>query len=213
MRQYLARVVKLPTELREKARDTYVELGHKLVVSLLSPINKFARHLIVLQGKDPNYIAPSPPPEPTLKDAMPARPSFRFNETRGWTQAYLKKPAENHPIIKLRKQLESEGGLRDKAAEELAAKAAAAVADEAPLQRTIPDPIADLRKAFSELRFDEKKAEDLLDEVQMDEIEMTSGTRAVPKAKTKVAAKKAKSPKKAVRVKKTKKGVFSRVED
>jgi hypothetical protein len=196
------------SQLREKARSTYIDLGHKLVVSLLSPINRFARHLVVLQGKDPDYI---PPPAPTLKDAMPARPSFRFNETRGWTQACLKKPTENHPILKIRRQLASEGGLRDKAAEELAAKAAA-VAE--PLQRTIPeaDPIADLRKAFSELKFDEKKADDLLGDVLMDEIEMISGTRAV--SRTKVAAKKAKSStKKAVRVKRVKKGVFNRVED
>jgi hypothetical protein len=199
----------LPSKAKEVAKGTYVDLGHKLLVRVLSPINRFARHIIELQGKDPNYVKP---PEPTLKEAMPVRPSFRFNESKGWTQGHLKTPAQNHPILVMRAKLASEGGLRDKAAEELAAKAAAAVAQEDVLQRTLPtpDPIDDLRKAVSELKFDAGQADILMDDI---EVEMTSGSRAVSKAK--VAAKKVKSSpkKKAVRVKKTKKGTFHRVED
>src|SRR5579885_1771968 len=133
----------LPGKVKETAKHKYVDLGHKLLVRVMSPISRLARHIIELQGKDPDYVAPPPP---TLKEAMPVRPSFRFNETRGWTQAHLKKPSENHPVLKIRRQLAAEGGLKDKAAEELAAKAAAAVAMEEPLQRTIPqpDPIDDL---------------------------------------------------------------------
>lgn len=203
------KLVSLRDEIKNSAKSKYVDLGHKLLVRVLNPINRFARHIIELQGKNPDYVAP---PAPTLKDAMPVRPSFRFNESKGWTQAHIKKPAENHPILKIRRQLAAEGGLRDKAAEELAAKAAAAVATEEVLQRTIPqpDPIDDLRKAVSQLKFDEGKAEELVEDL---EVEVTSGSRAV--SKVKVAAKKQKSApkKKAVRVKKTKKGVFHRVED
>ena len=201
----------LPSKVKETAKNTYVDFGHKLLVRVLDPINRFARHIIELQGKDPNYVKP---PEPTLKEAMPVRPSFRFNETRGWTQGHLKKPAFNHPILLMRAKIAAEGGLRDKAAEELAAKAAAAVAEEeAVLQRTVPapDPIDDLRKAMFGLKFDDNnKADILMDDI---EVEVVSGSRAV--SKTKVAAKKTKSApkKKVVRVKRTKKGVFNRVED
>jgi hypothetical protein len=180
---------------------TYVGLGRKLLGSVLNHTNQFARHLIEVQGKNPDYVAPPP-----SKEASYIRPSFRFDESRSWTKAHFKKPLLKHPILVGRTKLEFEGGLRDKAAEQLAAEATKSVAQVEVLQRTIPqpDPIEDLRKAFATLTFSDKKVEDV-------EMEVTSGSRAV--SKEKAAAKRATPKKKVVRIKKTKRGSVHRVED
>ena len=181
----------------------YVDLGRKLLLNVLSPINQFARHLVEVQEKDPDYAAPPP------KEASFIRPSFRFDETRKWTKKHFKNPALNHPILVGRANLESEGGLKDKAMEELTMKAAAerATVKEEILQRTIPQSNADelFLRISSELNLSDKK------EVDDVEVEITSGSRTV--SKKKVAAKKVPPKKKPVRIKKTKRGNVHRVED
>ena len=58
---------------KQKLISTYVDLGKILIVSVLNPINDFARHLIEVSGKDPNYVAPKLP--------SMIRPTFKFGSS------------------------------------------------------------------------------------------------------------------------------------
>jgi len=113
-------------ELKAVTKNKYVNFGTKLLVLSLNPITKFAKHLIELQGKNPNSVPI------TLKDAVESMPVFRFHESAGWGRNHFKDPQNYHPILKMRKQVKNEGGLQD---------GPKVKKKEVPLQRTLAKPV------------------------------------------------------------------------
>jgi hypothetical protein len=89
---------------QEELKKKYIDFGFNLVVNHFIPhLNDFVRHLIILKGKNPDYV--SPPPEPTLNDVfkpikyplIPSQPS--------WVAASFKNPSK-HPIYASRTALQ-----------------------------------------------------------------------------------------------------------
>lgn len=202
--------------LRTEAKNKYIDLSSKLLVFSINLVNHFARHLIVLQGKNPDYV----PPEPVTKQELTRiisdiRPSFNFGSgSRGWTLDHFKNPTKYHPILVNRIETNKNGVLK--------------VQDnKAVLQRTFvtPTPLSD--SLFKELVEEESFFKTLGDfasktaekEAELAKVEIVSGSRAVSKEKKirRVSKKKAQSVlKKTTKVKKVvrvKKGVIHRVED
>lgn len=194
---------------KQKLISTYVDLGKTLIVSVLSPINDFARHLIEVSGKDPNYVAPKLP--------SMIRPTFKFGSSLpAWVKDSFKDSSKH--IINISR-----------------ATPAAIKADE-PLQVVKGivdegnDALSALHKFMKSLelaKLDNAKAR----ASDSEELNITSSSfkkKAEPTTKVKSekkvrSEKKFKSPpppadyltkrRSTVTVSKTKKGVFRRVED
>lgn len=89
-------------KLKGQLKNKYIDFGKNLLVWTLNPINSFARHLIILQGKNPDVIPPfkTIADTPALKAAVSdVRPSFRFGDTKGWTKSHFTNPEKYHPIL------------------------------------------------------------------------------------------------------------------
>ena|SRR5260370_14632480 len=96
-------------------RNMYVKFVQWITTCLAFALAGFMKHLIILQGKDPNYIVPSPLPE--LKspwaDYDPARAQQTINKFTTSRLSYAKigssnwvKNSSEHPVIKARHQFE-----------------------------------------------------------------------------------------------------------
>lgn len=200
--------------LRTEVKKKYIDLGSKLLVFSVNSINHFARHLIVLQDKDPNVVHVVPETKVQWKDPSIAatvqravsniRPSFNFGSTKGWSRDHFKNPEKYHPILVNRIKVDENGILKSsKESENTLAKL------------KVVDPY--LEGALNTLAaFDTVEAAlgaSLPKEDNSADVSMVSGTRPVTK---KVSVKKVTNgtpKKKIVKVKRVKKGVFHRVED
>lgn len=206
--------------LQSQAKKKYIDLSSKLLVFSINSVKHFARHIIVLQGKNPDYV----PPEPVTKQELTRvisdiRPSFNFGgSSRGWTQDYFKNPGKYHPILVNRIKMDENGVL----------KPSKESANASVLQRTLvkPAPLSDA--LFKELVDEEESflrtlndftSKTVEKENELAKVDIVSGSRAVSKEKKARSAAKKKvqsSPKKTTKVKKVvrvKKGVIHRVED
>lgn len=193
--------------LREQAKKKYIDVGGKLLIFSANTMSDFAKHLIVLQGKDPNVV-----PQEKIAWKSPAtiaaveravsdiRPSFNFGgSSRGWSQVHFKNPEKHHPILVSRIKMDEKGVLNvTKAPEDTSASLK--VVD--PALGEALNMLAGLEEAESSLRRAASKEDNL-------EVEVVSGSRQVSTKKEKSKT----SSKKAVKVKRVKKGVFRRVED
>jgi len=202
--------------LRDQAKKKYIDVGGKLLVFSVNSINNFAKHLIVLQGKDPNVIHVVPETKIQWKDpsivaavtraVSDIRPSFNFGgSSRGWGRDHFKNPEKYHPILVGRINMDEKGVLNvTKESENVSGLLK--VVD--PALGEALSMLAGLEEAESSLRRVVSKEDDL------EGVEVVSGSRQV--SNKKVSTKKVKSradSKKAVKVKRVKKGVFHRVED
>lgn len=193
--------------LREQAKKKYIDVGGKLLIFSANTMSDFAKHLIVLQGKNPNAI---PQEKIAWKDpsviaavnrvVSNIRPSFNFGGTsKGWSRDHFKNPEKYHPILVSRIKMDEKGVL-NVTKEPENTSASLNVVD--PALGDVLNMLAGLEEAESSLKRAVSKEDNL-------EVEVVSGSRQV-------SAKKAKSKtssKKAVKVKRVKKGVFRRVED
>jgi hypothetical protein len=193
--------------LREQVKKKYIDVGGKLLIFSANTMSDFAKHLIVLQGKDPNAV---PQEKIAWKDPSVVaavnrvvsniRPSFNFGgSSRGWSQGHFKNPEKYHPILVSRIKMDEKGVLNvTKEPEDTSASLK--VVD--PALGEALNMLAGLEEAESSLRRAASKEDNL-------EVEVVSGSRQVSTKKEKSKT----SSKKAVKVKRVKKGVFRRVED
>ena len=93
-----ARLVK--KELNDKLRKKYIDLGHKFLINLMAPVTAFTRHLCVLQGKNPDYVAPPPTPV-ELPPSIATRNVMAVNYIPVWVKKSFKDKRE-HIINKIR---------------------------------------------------------------------------------------------------------------
>lgn len=105
--------------LREQAKKKYIDVGGKLLIFSANTMSDFAKHLIVLQGKNPNAI---PQEKIAWKDpsviaavnrvVSNIRPSFNFGGTsKGWSRDHFKNPEKYHPILVSRIKMDEKGVL------------------------------------------------------------------------------------------------------
>lgn len=193
--------------LRDQAKKKYIDIGGKLLVFSANTMSSFVKHLIVLQGKDPNAV---PQEKIAWKDpsvvaavnrvVSDIRPSFKFSGgSRGWSQGHFKNPEKYHPILVNRIKMDEKGVLN-----------VTKEPENTPASLKVVDPalgealsmLAGLEEIDPPLKHAATKEDNL-------EVEVVSGSRQVStkKAKSKI------SSKKVVKVKRVKKGVFRRVED
>lgn len=101
--------------VRNFFHSKYVAIYELITLSLLAQASKMVRKLIVLKGKNPDYVAPPPPPkeEPklvTLDQATVARRVEKIRaanfSNRGYTDAWVKNP-KLHPVLKARAEYEN----------------------------------------------------------------------------------------------------------
>lgn len=199
--------------LRDQAKKKYIDVGGKLLVFSVNSINNFAKHLIVLQGKDPNVV---PQEKIAWKDPSTVaavtravndiRPSFNFGgNSRGWGRDHFKNPEKYHPILVGRIKMDEKGVLNvTKESENVSGSLK--VVD--PALGEALSMLSGLEEVEVSLRRAASKEDDL------EGVEVVSGSRQV--SNKKVSTKKVKNKtdsKKIVRVKRVKKGVFHRVED
>ena len=199
--------------LREQAKKKYIDVGGKLLIFSANTMSDFAKHLIELQGKDPNAV---PQEKIAWKDPSVVaavnrvvsniRPSFNFGGTsKGWSRDHFKNPEKYHPILVSRIKMDEKGVL-NVTKEPENTSASLNVVD--PALGDMLSMLAGLEEAEASLRRAVSKEENL------EGVEVVSGAREV--SEKKVTAKKEKSKtnsKKVVKVKRVKKGVFRRVED
>ena len=84
-------------------RKNYVDLGHKFLSKLIVPVTAFTRHLCILQGKNPDYVAP-PQPAPAIFESPPSiatRGVMVVNYIPAWVKKSFKDKSE-HVINKIK---------------------------------------------------------------------------------------------------------------
>jgi hypothetical protein len=198
--------------LREQAKKKYIDVGGKLLIFSANTMNNFAKHLIVLQGKDPNAV---PQEKIAWKDPSVVaavnrvvsniRPSFNFGgSSRGWSQGHFKNPEKYHPILVSRIKMDEKGVL-NVTKEPGDASVPLKVVD--PALGDVLNMLAGLQEAEASL------GQTLSKEENLEAVEVVSGARQVSEKKVTAKKVKSKTDKKVVKVKRVKKGVFRRVED
>lgn len=98
-------------------RAKYIGIVEYVTLSLLAVTGRYVRKLIILKGKDPDYIAPPPPPPPAPKvypeynplEAQQKLATYYTSKKPSWNtsaqDAWVKKPGL-HPVLAARKQFE-----------------------------------------------------------------------------------------------------------
>lgn len=195
--------------LQFQAKKKYINLISKLLVFSINSVNHFARHIIVLQGKNPDYVVPEPITEKILTRAISdVRPSFNFSSSsRGWNQSYFKNPEKYHPILVGRIKTDKDGVLKVSQESDYmtsALKLAEAVEVTTKMENYEASNALDLIEASLGVSLPQTDS-------SLEDVNIVSGSRSV--SKKKISVKKVSPKKKNVRVKRVKKGVFHRVED
>lgn len=80
---------------KKTLRPTYVKLYEFLTLKLLAFASSMVRKLMVLKGKDPNYIPSQSQPEAKV----PERPQFYLPYVPGWVAASFSDRTK-HPLYK-----------------------------------------------------------------------------------------------------------------
>ena len=170
-------------QLKKEFKAEFLKFEEIATIKILPIINSFVRDLIISKGRDPDYVAPKK--EPHLKDVFirSSNPSLKFSEIMPGWVRPSFKDKTKHPIYKSRMNLNT-----PKVEEPLeVTKATDGFLDETALDK--------LQSFFDILQAEDQSAFKVID-------------KPVP-----VKPVKAKSKKKPVKVKRTKKGSFRRVEE
>lgn len=83
------------TNLRLK----YIKLYEFLTLKLIAFVSSMVRKLMVLKGKNPDYVPLSPLPLPQLEAKVPERPQFYLPYVPGWVAASFSDRTK-HPLYK-----------------------------------------------------------------------------------------------------------------
>lgn len=96
-------------------RAKYIGIVEYVTLSLLAITGRYVRKLIILKGKDPDYVAPPPPPPPkdypeyNPLEAQQKLATYYNSKSPSWTtnsqDAWVKNPGL-HPVLAARKQFE-----------------------------------------------------------------------------------------------------------
>lgn len=107
--------MKLFRSIKQFFFNRYVALYQMMTLALLSVTNKKVRKLLILQGKNPDYVAPPPPPpvEPAWKKYDKEAAEKRITKARelnllgtSSSDRWVKKPLE-HPVLMSRQAYEN----------------------------------------------------------------------------------------------------------
>lgn len=101
--------MKLFKSVKNWFKDKYFVLFQFITLKSMLFTNYLLRKLILMKGKDPDYV---PPPQPKIADVFgkPVATSYSTGPQPAWVSAgpaaWVKKPGA-HPVLQTRKQFES----------------------------------------------------------------------------------------------------------
>lgn len=149
--------------------NLYVNVYKWYTLFLINKATKAAAKLMVMSGKNPNYVPPPPlpPPQPTIADALTTRHGVSHPTTlppsfSSIGAPWVKNP-KDHPILQSRRQFEEKQAkaAAQKAIREAEAKAAEVAKQAADITEVGKEAIDSLREAvhnIEEAVIEEKKA-------------------------------------------------------
>jgi hypothetical protein len=107
--------MKIFTNIMAFCRVRYISFVEFVAASFIAVANRMIRHLILLKGKDPDYVPPPPPPPPEKKwiGDDPKKAENLFNRfysaprTSAMADGEWVKNMNKHPVLEARKAYES----------------------------------------------------------------------------------------------------------
>jgi len=86
-------------------KNIYVNVGKKIVINYVFPlVGNFMKQLIIMEGKDPNYVAPLPA-QPTVKDIFTRKelqymaPYMPKVGEKGWIRSFKSLTKKYEPTV------------------------------------------------------------------------------------------------------------------